>query len=211
MLTAIDRWVTDEALRIAADGEPISFNLSAASIGDSRILSSVKEAVAAGLDPGRVVFEVTETAAMSNLDAARRFAETLTGLGCELALDDFGTGFGSFTYLKHLPVRYLKIDMEFVRDLSSDSTDQEVVQAICAIAHSLGKCTVAKGVESADARSMLLEYGVDFGQGYYIGRPKRISPPTDLERKLRARSLHQVRRRPWSGANHDAAAGPRSR
>jgi len=213
LVTAIDRWVTDEALRIAAAGEAISFNLSAASIGDERILASVREAIAAGLDPDRVLFEVTETAAMTNLDGAREFATDLTGMGCDLALDDFGTGFGSFTYLKHLPVRYLKIDMEFVRDLPRNSTDQEVVQAICAIAHSLGKRTIAEGVESGDARAMLVGYGVDFAQGYYIGRPKRISPPTDLERRLlRARALRPPRRaRPGAAPNHDAAAGRRSR
>ncbi len=211
LVTRIDRWVTEEALRIASAGESISFNLSASSIGDSRILASVRRAISAGLDPERVVFEMTETAAMTNLDAARRFAGNLTSVGCDLALDDFGTGFGSFTYLKHLPVRYLKIDMEFIRDVAGNATDQQVVQAICAVAHSLGKQTVAEGVESADAHAMLLSYGVDFAQGQYIGRPKRISPPTDLERRLRARAPHQGHQRPASGANHDAAAGPRSR
>jgi EAL domain-containing protein (putative c-di-GMP-specific phosphodiesterase class I) len=148
---------------------------------------------------------------MTNLEAARAFAADLTELGCDLALDDFGTGFGSFTYLKHLPARYLKIDMEFVRELARNATDQEVVQAICAIAHSLRKRTIAEGVESAEVQQVLMEFGVDFGQGYFIGRPKRISAPTDLERRLRARTLEHVRRRPGSGANHDAAAGPRSR
>ena len=98
------------------------------------------------------MFEVTETAAMTNLDAARQFAADLTGMGCDLALDDFGTGFGSFTYLKHLPARYLKIDMEFVRELATDATDQGIVQAICTIARSLGKLTVAEGVEGADVQ-----------------------------------------------------------
>jgi diguanylate cyclase (GGDEF)-like protein len=211
LVTAIDRWVTEEALRMAAGGEPVSFNLSGSSIGDAEILASVREAISDGLDPASVVFEVTETAAMTNLDGARRFAATLTGMGCGLALDDFGTGFGSFTYLKQLPARYLKIDMEFVRDLVNNKTDQQVVEAICGVAHSLGKQTIAEGVENAQALRTLLSYGVDFAQGYYIGRPKRISPPTSLERQRRAVALqrlpgHRVARAP---AHLSAtAAGP---
>jgi diguanylate cyclase (GGDEF)-like protein len=207
LVTAIDRWVTDQALAMAAGGEPVSFNLSGNSMGDPQILTSVRKAIADGLDPESVVFEVTETAAMTNLDGARRFAATLAGLGCNLALDDFGTGFGSFTYLKHLPARYLKIDMEFVRDLVNNKTDQQVVQAICAIAHSLGKQTIAEGVETAQSLRALLSYGVDFAQGYYIGRPKRISPPTDLERKLRAVSLRRLGRHVGAGVPAGASAG----
>jgi diguanylate cyclase (GGDEF)-like protein len=195
MITAIDRWVTTQALQLAAGGEKVSVNLSGSSIGDPQILASVREAVAAGLDPDNVVFELTETAAMTNLDGARRFAADLTALGCALALDDFGTGFGSFTYLKHFPVRYLKIDMEFVRDLARNKTDQQVVQAICGIAHSLGKRTIAEGVEQESTLHVLAAYGVDFAQGFHIGRPKRITPPTKLERKLRLGVVPRAPRR----------------
>jgi EAL domain-containing protein (putative c-di-GMP-specific phosphodiesterase class I) len=185
LVTPIDRWVTDEALQLAASGSAVSFNLSGTSIGDGHILAAVRDAIVEGLDPARIVLEVTETAAMTNLDAARRFATALTNMGCSLALDDFGTGFGSFTYLKHLPAGYLKIDMEFVRDVVDNRTDQEVVQAICAIAHSLGKKTIAEGVEREATLGVLEAYGVDYAQGFFIGRPGRISGETELEAHLR--------------------------
>jgi EAL domain-containing protein (putative c-di-GMP-specific phosphodiesterase class I) len=118
---------------------------------------------------------VTETAAMSNFEQAERFAETLSDIGCSLALDDFGTGFGSFTYLKYFNARYLKIDLEFVRHLVSNDTDQKVVKSIVDIAHSLEKKTIAEGVEDAATLTALKERGVDFAQGFFLGRPKPLS------------------------------------
>jgi EAL domain-containing protein (putative c-di-GMP-specific phosphodiesterase class I) len=88
--------------------------------------------------------------------------------------NDFGTGFGSFTYLKHLPARYLKIDMEFVRDINEDPTDREIVRSIVGIAHTLGKETIAEGVENADVQQTLRELDVDYAQGFYIGSPAPI-------------------------------------
>jgi diguanylate cyclase (GGDEF)-like protein/PAS domain S-box-containing protein len=146
----IDRWVTYHALRLAIDGERVTINLAGPSIGE-RILDLVKAAISEGLDPRNAIFEITETAAVSNFEKAGSFAAELNHLGCELALDDFGTGFGSFTYLKHLDARYLKIDVEFVRNLVFNETDQKVVKAIVDIAHSLGK-------------------------GFYLGRPERLLP-----------------------------------
>ena len=103
-------------------------------------------------------------------------SETLNDIGISLALDDFGTGFGSFTYLKHVNARYLKIDLEFVRHLVSNDTDQKVVKSIVDIAHSLEKKTIAEGVEDAATLTALKDRGVDFAQGFYLGRPKRLSP-----------------------------------
>lgn len=180
----IDRWVTDEGLALARRGEPVSINLSAASIGDTEILAAVREAIVDGVPPDHLIFEITETAAMTNMEAARSFAESLSGLGCSVALDDFGTGFGSFSYLKHLPTRYLKIDMEFVRDVVTNATDRQVVKSITEVAHSLDKLTVAEGVEDRDTLRVLREYGVDCAQGYFVGRPQRISPPTEFEQSL---------------------------
>ena len=139
------------------------------------------DALADGLNPANVMFEITETAAVSNFENAERFARTLNDIGCNLALDDFGTGFGSFTYLKYVNARYLKIDLEFVRHLVSNDTDQKVVKSIVDIAHSLDKKTIAEGVEDAATLTALKDRGVDFAQGFYLGRPKRLSAPTDEE------------------------------
>jgi diguanylate cyclase (GGDEF)-like protein/PAS domain S-box-containing protein len=171
----IDRWVTYHALRLAIDGDRVTINLAGPSIGDERILDLVKEAISDGLDPSNAIFEITETAAVSNFEKAGSFAAELNHLGCELALDDFGTGFGSFTYLKHLDARYLKIDVEFVRNLVFNETDQKVVKAIVDIAHSLGKMTIAEGVEDAATLAALKQRGVDYAQGFYLGRPERLS------------------------------------
>lgn len=181
LINDIDRWVTREGLRLAREGERVSINLAARSIGDEQILAMVRGAIADGLAPADVMFEITETGAMRNMDEARAFTEALTSLGCHVALDDFGTGFGSFTYLKHLPARYLKIDMEFVREMVSNITDRQVVESITKVAHSLGKLTIAEGVEDAATLEVLRDYGVDRAQGFFVGRPKRISPPTRFE------------------------------
>src|SRR6202043_1556517 len=147
LIGEIDRWVTEHALRLAIDGERVTVNLAGPSIGDERILPLVHDALADGLNPANVIFEITETAAVSNFENAERFARTLNDIGCDLALDDFGTGFGSFTYLKYVNARCLKIDLEFVRHLVSNDTDQKVVKSIVDIAHSLEKKTIAEGVE----------------------------------------------------------------
>ena len=191
LIVEIDRWVTEHALRLAIEGERVTINLAGPSIGDERVLSLVREALADGLNPEHVIFEITETAAVSNFENAERFAETLNGMGCNLALDDFGTGFGSFTYLKHLNARHLKIDLEFVRNLVTNDTDQKVVESIVDIAHSLDKKTIAEGVEDAATLRALKDRGVDFAQGFYLGRPKRLSPPSMSSSQERAR-LPQV-------------------
>jgi EAL domain-containing protein (putative c-di-GMP-specific phosphodiesterase class I) len=134
----------------------------------------MRESIAAGLDPCNLICEITETAVMIDFARALEFVSALKELGCDLALDDFGTGFGSFTYLKHLPARYLKIDMEFVRDINEDPTDREIVRSIVGIAHTLGKETIAEGVENADVQQTLRELDVDYAQGFYIGSPAPI-------------------------------------
>jgi EAL domain-containing protein (putative c-di-GMP-specific phosphodiesterase class I) len=160
----------------------VTINLAGPSIGDERILDLVKEAISQGLDPSNVIFEITETAAVSNFEKAGFFAAQLNDIGCDLALDDFGTGFGSFTYLKHLNARYLKIDIEFVRNLVVNETDQQVVKAIVDIAHSLGKLTIAEGVENAATLAALKQSGVDYAQGLYLGPPERLRSRLGKER-----------------------------
>jgi EAL domain-containing protein (putative c-di-GMP-specific phosphodiesterase class I) len=152
----------------------------------------VRKAILDGVPPGNLIFEITETAAMTNMDGARAFAEELTRLGCGVALDDFGTGFGSFTYLKHLRTDYLKIDTEFVGEMVSSPIDRQLVKSITEVAHSLGKRTVAEGVEDQATLDALRKYGVDFAQGFFVGPPSRISRPTAFERRLEAEATPRV-------------------
>jgi diguanylate cyclase (GGDEF)-like protein len=174
LITEIDRWVTREGLRLAKHGERVSINLAGPSIGDAEVMEMVRAAINEGVEPAHLIFEITETGAMTNMEASRDFVSTLNDFGCGVALDDFGTGFGSFTYLKHLPTSHLKIDTEFVRDILANSTDREVVKSITDVAHSLGKRTVAEGVENAETLEVLRAYGVDCAQGWFVGPPEPI-------------------------------------
>jgi PAS domain S-box-containing protein len=172
----IDRWVIGEAARLAA-GRRVEVNLSGQSVGEASLVEYVEAQLAeAGADPSNVVFEITETAAARDIEQASRLAERLSDLGCGFALDDFGTGYGSFTYLRHLPVRYIKIDMEFVRNLRPGSPDCQVVGAIIDVARKLGIETVAEGVETEATLELLRELGADYVQGYHLGRPAPVSP-----------------------------------
>ncbi len=186
LIRDIDRWVTNAGLRLAMDGEGVAINLSGFSIGEPSIFEEIRAAIANGVDPGNVIFDVTEAAALARLEATRQFAGMLYGLGCSLALDDFGTGFASFTYLNHIPARYLKIDMEFVREIVSSKLDVQVVKSIVGIARCLDKRTIAEGVQDAATLGVLKAIGVDYAQGFHFGAPKRLSPPTAFERQLRA-------------------------
>ncbi len=129
-------------------------------------------------DPRNLVFEITETGVMQNMDRATRFVEQLVALGCNFALDDFGTGFASFTYLKLLPVRYLKIDIDFVRDVARSKRDMFVVRAIVALAGDFGQQTIAEGVEDEATATVLRDLGVTFAQGFLYGRPTLLGEGT---------------------------------
>jgi PAS domain S-box-containing protein len=174
---AIDRWVIAQAAEIARERR-VEVNLSAQSIGDPGLPGFVEARMAeAGADASNLVFEITETAAAEDLDQARRLAERLVEMGCGFALDDFGTGYGSFTYLKHLPVRYIKIDTEFVRMLRADSPDRQVVSAIVDVARNFGIETIAEGVEAEETAELLAALGVNYAQGFHFGRPAPIGGP----------------------------------
>ena len=173
----IDEWVIKKGIRVAAGGRRVALNLSGPSIATRDLLRLIeRELHRSRVDPGHVVFELTETALMSDLDAGEAFARGLADLGCGLALDDFGMGFGSFGYLKKLPIKYLKIDIDFVRDLESDHANQHVVKAIVTLARGFGAETIAEGVERRETLVLLGEYGVDFAQGFHIGRPQPVKP-----------------------------------
>ena len=172
LILEIDRWVIARAIETAAVDGPITINVSARSISDPALPHHIATALRrGGADPANVVFEITETAAATAGEELRAFGARIERLGCALAIDDFGTGFGSLTYLKHLPVRYLKIDMEFVRGLSESAADRAIVQSIVTIARSLGMQTIGEGVEDEATLATLTELGVDYAQGYHLGRP----------------------------------------
>lgn len=178
VITEIDRWVATQGIRLAAGGRRVQVNLSGDSIGSPEVLAMIeRELRESAADPSNIVFEITETALMRDTKAAETFTHYLVKLGCALALDDFGTGFGSFTYLKTLPVDYLKLDVEFVRNLGSNVANQHLVKAVVNLARGFGKQTIAEGVEDEWTVELLREYGVDFAQGYHIGRPVPVAIP----------------------------------
>jgi PAS domain S-box-containing protein len=173
LIAEIDRWVIGQAVRMAAGGGRVEANLSAGSIGKFDLLPLVeRELREAGVDPTKLVFEITETALMENAEAGEAFARGLAEIGCQIALDDFGTGFGSFTYLKTLPITYLKIDVDFVRDLATNEANRRLVRGTVAMAREFGYKTIAEGVEDASSLALLEEYGVDFAQGNHLGPPR---------------------------------------
>ncbi|HEX9625351.1 MAG TPA: EAL domain-containing protein [Acidiferrobacterales bacterium] len=184
LVHAIDRWVVEHAImRLAAlhrDGRQLSFaiNLSGRAFEDPELLPAIRQALAgSALDGASLTFEITETAAISHIANAKEFIEELRALGCRFALDDFGSGFSSYGYLKFLPADYLKIDGGFVQELAHDPVDQAIVQSMNQVAHALGKWTIAESVENEHSLRLLRAYGVDYAQGYHLGRPSAELPP----------------------------------
>jgi diguanylate cyclase (GGDEF)-like protein len=177
LMPAIDRWVVARALSLAAEGARLSINLSAQTLTDFMPLATmVASAITAGVDPDNLMFEITETAAITDQRVGFSALRALAELGCPLALDDFGAGFGCFSYLKHVPAQVLKIDREFIRDISSDPTDLAITTAITGLAHELGIDVIAEGVEHPDGLSAVASAGVRYAQGYLLGRPAPIEP-----------------------------------
>ena len=156
LMTEIDRWAIKTGFEIAAT-LPVAINLSARSLEDVSLIGDIKKALGSRALAGNVTFEITESAAIENLDAARELVEELTSLGFGVALDDFGTGYGSFTYLQQLPVTELKIDIDYVRALARDRTDQRLVKSIVSVARNFEMKTVAEGVEDQATSDLLRE------------------------------------------------------
>jgi PAS domain S-box-containing protein len=175
LIGEIDRWVVHQAAKLAASGTAVQLNVAAQSIADPTLVADVGRILReTGADPAKLTFEITEAALLTEEDATRAFAEAATRLGCQLALEDFGTRYGGFAHLKRLTVQYLKIDIEFVRDLLEDESSAHVVKAIVDLAHSFGQKTIAEGVEEPETLERLRSLGVDFAQGYLIGRPAPV-------------------------------------
>ncbi len=190
LIREIDRWVVRRAIHLIATYRSVSksvrleVNLSGKAFADPELLPLIqRELSATRIDPASLVLEVTETAAIANIDHAQQFLQTLKALGCGFALDDFGVGFSSFSHLKHLPVDYLKIDGGFIRDLARNTVDQHLVRAIVAVARGLGKRTIAEFVGDAETLTLLRGYGVDFAQGYHVGRPAPLQDVIDDARR----------------------------
>ena len=175
----IDRWVVEAALRFLSssrsklgDDITLAINLSGQSIGDTDFHTFLHELLNANAQScAQLCFEITETSAIIKLEAARKFMNSLRPMGCQFALDDFGTGLSSFAYLRTLPVDFLKIDGTFIRGIETDPVNYSIVRSINDIGQVLGKRTIAEYVEDAAAANALTELGVDFLQGFGIGKP----------------------------------------
>ena len=179
LIGEIDRWVAGEAIAILdrhRDQDLVfHVNLSGRSLGDATLLASIRaDLERTRVDPCSLVFEITETAAVTNFAEARSFAEGLRGMGCRLALDDFGAGFSSFVYLKQLPFDVLKIDGEFVRHCTTNRADRVILESLVHTASGLEKQTVAEFVEDQETEDLLRDLGVDLVQGYHVGRPVAV-------------------------------------
>ncbi len=175
LITEIDRWVVQRAMKFSAAGHHVGINVSAESMAAPDLLEYIKgEIRSSGANPADLVFEITETALMTDIEKGHAFAQGIVELGSSVALDDFGTGYGTFTHVKKLPIKYLKIDIEFVRDLVDSPPNQHVVKAIVNLATGFGCETIAEGVEDEETLELLREFGVDFVQGFYLGRPAPI-------------------------------------
>ena len=178
LVQQIDAGVVSQACRLLAESQGVApgtvfeVNLSGKSVADPSFLGLIEsELEAASVEPRGLCLEVTETAAILNLERLRSFAAAASALGCEFALDDFGADFASFYRFKDLAVDLLKIDGELIKDLPVNSTNQLITRAIVDVARELGKRTIAESAEDAETVALLREYGVDYAQGYYVGKP----------------------------------------
>ena len=184
MMPAIDEWVVNNTFAALAKHRELltnrmarfSINLSAQSMSDDSLIGMIDKAcVASSIPPDLICFELTETAAVSNLARTESIMQVLRDMGFQFALDDFGTGQSSLAYLKSLPVSVLKIDGSFVRDAMTNTRSADMVKAIAQLARTMGMTTVAEYVETDDLRVLVSNLGVDYGQGYAIGRPSPLS------------------------------------
>ena len=182
LITLLDRWVVENVFCLLQNNQTflekinlITINLSGQSLGDTRFLNFViSKFQEHDIDGNKICFEITETAAISQLDKAETFILELKKLGCNFALDDFGSGVSSYSYLKHLPVNYLKIDGVFVKDIIDDKISYATVKSINEIGHVIGMQTIAEFVENDQVKNTLKEIGVNYIQGYGIHKPEPL-------------------------------------
>jgi EAL domain-containing protein (putative c-di-GMP-specific phosphodiesterase class I) len=218
LVAAIARLVVQRAVALLGDeladrDVRVAINLSGLSVTDGGMLRHIERCLSHhGVDPSRLVVEITETAAISDMRRARAFCEGLRALGGAVALDDFGVGFGSFYYAKRLPFDYLKIDGDFVRDLPSCKRDRLVVKVIVDFARGIGAQTIAEFVGDGLAMELLGALGVDYAQGFHIGRPQPLGaeewPPAGGPAQALPTAGPALRAGPIS-AGETACASPR--
>ena len=194
LMPSLDRWVITQALdslvyRGDADTEPytLAINLSGTTLTDARFLDFLLGPLDANsIPPSALCFEITETAAIANLGQLVSFMQAVKERGCLFSLDDFGTGLSSLTYLKNLPVDYVKIDGQFIRNVTKDAADESVVEAIARMSKALKVQTIAERVESHEVLKRLGEIGVSFAQGFFIAVPQPVSELPIHSGRLRA-------------------------
>ncbi|WP_192902980.1 EAL domain-containing protein [Pelotomaculum propionicicum] len=177
LMPQIDRWVVGASLDIMRQHPDLCLfvNISGLSLSEESLLGYIEEMITqCGMEPSRIGFEITETAAVKDMSLARRWIERLKKIGCRFALDDFGIGFSSFSYLQMLPVDYIKIDGSFIYNLDKDPSHRALVKAMNTVAHTLGKQTIAEYVENENVLKTLQKLKVDCAQGYFLGSPKII-------------------------------------
>jgi diguanylate cyclase (GGDEF)-like protein len=176
----IDRWVIRQSIKLLADNPrmpPLAVNISGRSFDETSLPNYIATLLRDHqVEANRLMVELTETAAVSDMRDAQRFIEALRTTGCTVCLDDFGAGFSSFAYLKHLKANVLKIDGLFIRDLPNDHDSQIFVKGMASIARDMGKQTVAEFVEDEKTLLMLVEFGVDMVQGYFLDKPRPDHP-----------------------------------
>jgi Amt family ammonium transporter len=180
LMSDIDLWVMKKTCEYIQEAtsqrDCFSINLSGATLGFHHQARTLVDAIRnSGIKPELLIFEITETSAISDLNNAVRFMHEIKNLGCRFALDDFGSGLSSFTYLKQMPVDFLKIDGDFIRNLQPDTLDFSFVQSFHAIAKSMGIYTIAEWVEDKTVMDYLKVMGIDYVQGYYTGPPAPLS------------------------------------
>lgn len=180
MMVDLDHWVIRNALKALASHRKSSpsikfaINLSGHVFEDVNLFKIVQENIAKyEIPPEALIFEVTEQVAVQHIAEANIIIKKLIDLGCEFALDDFGTGFSSFNYLKHLPIHYIKIDGNFIENMTNDMTDQVMVQSMIQVAKSVGKQTIAEYVLDEDTMALLKKLGIDYAQGHFVGKPQQ--------------------------------------
>lgn len=182
LMSLVDRWVVQTTLSALGSGalqvaetRSVAINISGQTLGDTQFLEFVVDCFdRTGVTPNQVCFEVTENSVITNIDHARRFIGVLHGMGCKFALDDFGRGLGSFSNLKNLTMDFLKIDGSFMRNLARDSVNQAMVAAMIKLARTLDFKVVAEQVEDEAALEAVRKMGIDFVQGFVIGRPQPL-------------------------------------
>jgi len=179
LIENLDTWVVKKTFSFLADNTAflqrinfLSINLSGQTLADTAFLKFIiQQFRETGIEGNKICFEITETAAISNLNVAKKFILALKALGCKFALDDFGSGLSSFAYLKNLPVNYLKIDGMFVKDIVNDPIDHAMVKSINEIGQLMGLQTIAEFVENDTIKELLKKTGINYAQGYGIGKP----------------------------------------